>query len=84
MDALSFTPPQVAHRYGVNADKVRGWIRAGEMRAINVAMNMAGRPRYVVTPEALAAFERYRSVTPAADTRARPARHRSTARIIAF
>jgi excisionase family DNA binding protein len=30
------TPPQVARRYGVSPDTVRGWIASGELRAVSV------------------------------------------------
>jgi hypothetical protein len=42
---------------------VRGWIRRGELRAINTAPTPSGRPRFVVTPDSLAEFERSREVT---------------------
>ncbi len=57
------TPSQVARRYGVSADKVLAWIRAGELRAINVAVKADGSlPRYRIDPTALADFERERAV----------------------
>jgi hypothetical protein len=40
------TPPQVGQRYGISADKVIGWIRAGELRAVNVAARAGRRPRW--------------------------------------
>jgi hypothetical protein len=46
----------VARRYRVGCDKVRTWIHAGELLAINTA----GRPRWVVTADGLAEFERRR------------------------
>ncbi len=51
------TVDDVARRYRVSPDKVRAWINAGELRATNTAAELCGRPRWVVTPEALAAFE---------------------------
>lgn len=41
----------------VNPDKVRGWIKRGELRAVNVAGVRCGRPRLVVLPHHLAEFE---------------------------
>ncbi len=32
------TPPAVAKRLGVNAEKVRGWIHSGELRAVNLSV----------------------------------------------
>lgn len=39
----SVTPPQVAKMFGVNAGKVVGWIRSGELRAVNIAAKTSGR-----------------------------------------
>jgi hypothetical protein len=51
------TPPKVATRLGVSADKVRAWIRKGELCATNVAMEGSGRPRFGISEEDLAAFQ---------------------------
>jgi hypothetical protein len=55
----------VARRYRVGEDKVRGWIRSGELRAVNTAAALCGRPRWVVPVEALAEFEKGRRGGPA-------------------
>ncbi|MBP87005.1 MAG: DNA-binding protein [Planctomycetaceae bacterium] len=65
------TPPQVAKMLGVNCDKVLGWIRRGELRAVNVAANPNGRPRYRIDADDLRAFENQRSLTPKSPTRTR-------------
>jgi hypothetical protein len=52
-----YTVADVAARYRVSPDKVRAWIDRGELAAVNTAANLCGRPRYVITPQALAAFE---------------------------
>jgi hypothetical protein len=54
------TVRDVARRYRVSPDKVRGWIRRGELVAINTAEGVCGKPRFVVTQEALECFERGR------------------------
>jgi hypothetical protein len=46
----------------VGEDKVRAWIRSGELVAINTATSLCGKPRFVITPEALERFERGRQV----------------------
>jgi hypothetical protein len=48
----------------VSEDKVRGWITRGELKAVNTAAALCGRPRWVIPAEALAEFERRRSSTP--------------------
>jgi hypothetical protein len=60
------TTAEVARRYRVGEDKVRAWIRAGELAAINTATVACARPRFVFTADALAAFERRRSAAPIA------------------
>ncbi len=56
-------PSEIAGRYGIDVGKVLGWIRSGELSAINIASTTSGRPRYCIDPEALKVFERRRSVT---------------------
>jgi hypothetical protein len=57
------TVADVARRYRVSPDKVRVWIQRGELAAINTAA-LCGRPRYVVLPHHLAAFEAGRRAGP--------------------
>jgi hypothetical protein len=66
------TVADFARRYRVGEDKVRSWIVRGELAAINTAAVLCGRPRWVITPDALAAFERRRG----AGTPAKPSRRR--------
>jgi hypothetical protein len=54
------TVRDVARRSRVSPDKVRLWIRRGELSAINTASVLCGKPRYVVLPHHLAEFERRR------------------------
>ena len=49
------TPPQVAERFGVHPDKVRGWIRRGELLALNLGDKR--RPRFRIRPEDLEIFD---------------------------
>ena len=60
-----FTVSDVAARFRVGEGKVRGWIRRGELAAVNTAAALCCKPRWVITPEALTAFERPRSGGPA-------------------
>jgi hypothetical protein len=58
------TVADVAVRYRVSPDKVRAWIRRGELSAINTSSAVCGKPRWVIPPEALAIFERRRAAAP--------------------
>ncbi len=62
--ARGLTVREVAARYRVSPDKIRNFIRRGELRAINTKSALCGRPRWVVMPEDLAAFEKPRVTTP--------------------
>jgi transposase len=55
------TTADVARRYRVSEEKVRGWIRRGELFAIDTSDARCRRPRYVIPPDALERFERGRS-----------------------
>lgn len=60
----TFTPPEVARRYRIATKKVLGWIRSGELVAINLANRGCTRPRYVISAESIEAFEAARRVVP--------------------
>ena len=49
------TPPQVAQRYGVSPDTVRGWIASGQLPAVNVGKG--SRPRFRISADALRDFD---------------------------
>ncbi|VTT99017.1 : HTH_17 [Gemmataceae bacterium] len=72
---------EVARRLRVSPDKVRLWIRRGELAAVNTADTVCGKPRFVVTPESLAEFERLRS---AAAPQPKVVRRRRTTTTIDF
>ncbi len=62
--ASYLSPPQLAEHFGVDAKKIIGWIRAGELRAVNIATTTCGRPRWKISPSDLAAFESARAAGP--------------------
>lgn len=55
------TPPELARQRGIRPAKVLAWIRRGELEAINLASSLDGRPRWRISPEALARFDAARS-----------------------
>jgi len=75
---------QVAERLGLgrNTDKVLGWIRSGELPAINVARKTAGRPRYRIDVADLETFVQGRRVRP--QTRVTGRRRNRTGGVIEF
>jgi hypothetical protein len=58
------TPPQLAQIYGVKPAKILAWISSGELGALNLAARGTSRPRYRISPEAIAQFECRRSAGP--------------------
>jgi hypothetical protein len=55
------TVREIAKRYRISQAKVRLFIAKGELRAVNVATSLAGKPRWVVTRDSLVSFERLRA-----------------------
>ena len=59
--AAWYTPREVARQRRVRVSTIFGWIRRGELEAINHAPTHLGKPRWKISPDALAAFDRARS-----------------------
>lgn len=76
------TPPQIAAKFGCKAETVVGWIRNGELRAIQIGRLGAMKPRFRVAPDALAAFELARSVVRKEPPVGRPPRDLSIKRFV--
>ena len=72
------TPPQVAERLGVSAEKVIGWLLAGELKGSNLATLANGRPRYRISENDLSDFLQSRSASVATVASTRPNRRRRT------
>lgn len=66
-----FTVAQVAERLQVDSGTVRGWIKSGALRGINVGRGSV-KPRFRIDPADLAVFENQRAVIVAP----KPARRR--------
>ena len=69
--ATALTPPKLAKEWACKPEKIITFINSGELRAFDVSLNPGtGRPRWRITPEAIAEFEVRRSaVKPAAKRR---------------
>ena len=64
---MYYTVKDICVRYSVTVHTVLGWIRSGELRALNVGrVPGAKKPRWRITQEALDAFESARTPTPPA------------------
>jgi hypothetical protein len=60
-----FTVQDIQMRYAVTTHTVLGWIRSGELKAVNVGRRPGARkPRWRISQEALNAFELLRTPTP--------------------
>lgn len=80
-DQAFLTPPELGRRWGVNPAKVIGWIRSGELDAIDLSSRPGiGRPRYRISTEAIELFESRRAAG-AVSTSQRPKRTRRPGRI---
>ena len=62
------TPQEAAHQWGVSVQKIRCFIRTGELRAINSALpGRNRRPRYLIDRRDLEDLERRRAVVASSD-----------------
>ena len=62
--ASGFSVADLCRRWKVGPDKVRGFLRRGELVAVNVAARLGGRPQWRIPYESVEAFERRRSSAP--------------------
>ncbi|HEY7311878.1 MAG TPA: helix-turn-helix domain-containing protein [Gemmataceae bacterium] len=58
------TTTDAARLLRVSEDKIRAWIRAGELPAVNTANTRSGKPRFVILPQAIRQFVAARSAAP--------------------
>lgn len=64
----SYTLADVAQRWGCSHSSVLALVYSGDLAAIDISTNPAGRSRYIVPADALEAFEARRTVTPPSPT----------------
>ncbi len=71
------TPPALAKLWGISPDKIVGFIKSGELRAIDISRNRGSvRPRYLIDQRDVEAFEQGRMVIPPAPKATRRRRRR--------
>jgi hypothetical protein len=59
-----YTVADLCRRWRCGADKVRTFLRKGELVGVNVATNLSCRPQWRITAESVERFERRRSSVP--------------------
>jgi hypothetical protein len=59
-----YTVADYAARLRVSPCKIRSWIRAGVLKAINTSAMLCGKPRWVILPHQANDFEQLRSSAP--------------------
>ena len=62
--AVGLTVRDLAKLFRVSPDKVRAWIKKGQLPAVNTANVKCGKPRYVILPHQLVEFEERLQVAP--------------------
>jgi hypothetical protein len=63
--ARGWTPNELAKLLRISPDRIRAMIVSGELQAINTAPTRSGKPRFVILPHHLAAWEeRHRAASP--------------------
>jgi hypothetical protein len=63
--ALSgYSVADLCRRWKVGADKIRAFLRRGELIGFNVATNPGGKPQWRITAESVERFEQRRSSAP--------------------
>jgi hypothetical protein len=72
LSITGFTIRDLARRWRIGGDKIRSFLRRGELVGVNVATNVSGRPQWRITAESVERFEQRRSSAPPP----RPARRR--------
>jgi hypothetical protein len=59
-----FTVADLCRRWRVGPDKIHGFLRRGELVAVNLAASLSTKPQWRITPESVEAFEKRRSSQP--------------------
>jgi hypothetical protein len=59
-----YTVADLCRRWRIGADKVRGFLRRGELVGVNVASSLCGKPQWRITAESVEQFENRRTSAP--------------------
>lgn len=61
---MTFSVKDLCERFAVGEHTILGWIKRGELKAIDVSRKQGGRPKWRIKEEALVAFEQQRTPMP--------------------
>jgi hypothetical protein len=75
-----FSVADLCRRWRVGPDKIRVFLRRGELVGVNVATNLSAKPQWRITAESVERFEQRRSSEPAP----KPARRRKRIHLIDY
>jgi hypothetical protein len=64
LPAHGYTVADLCRRWRVGADKVRAFLRRGELVGVNVASRLSAKPQWRITPESVERFEQRRTSAP--------------------
>jgi hypothetical protein len=78
--AAGYSVADLCRRWKVGPDKVRSFLRRGELIAVNLAASLSGKPLWRITRESVKTFEQRRTSAPPP----RPARRKKKAAAIDF
>lgn len=63
-----WTVREFARYSRVSPDRVRGWIRNGELGAVNTSSTRCGRPRWIILPHHVTLWEAAHAAVPPSPT----------------
>lgn len=64
LSLAGYTVADLCRRWKIGPDKIRLFLRRGELVGVNVASNVSARPQWRITAESVARFEQRRSSIP--------------------
>jgi hypothetical protein len=59
-----YTVADLCRRWRIGADKIRGFLRRGELVGVNVASSLCGRSQWRITAQSVEQFEQRRTSEP--------------------
>jgi hypothetical protein len=59
-----YSVADLCRRWKIGADKIRAFLKRGELVGVNVASTLSGKPQWRITGESVERFERRRSSAP--------------------